>query len=82
MSCPRYSNSGRSKGFAFVEFETSEEAARALEANGVQPGPEHKSQHVQNLEKDPSELQSIVAFNKVIAFIEMVLRPYRCPRHC
>lgn len=31
VSIPRYKSSGDSKGFAFVEFETEEEACKAIE---------------------------------------------------
>lgn len=56
VSLPRYTRSGRPKGFAFVEFRTSKMALSALEAFGAL-----ESNIVATT--DPSQLQSIKTYN-------------------
>ncbi len=54
VSLPKYKKSGAIKGFAFVQFEKADSAARALEAFGFG---EEKAK-----EMDPAELDSIKSF--------------------
>lgn len=38
VSIPRYKSTGDPKGFAFVEFETKEQAEKAIEVSSSVPG--------------------------------------------
>ena len=49
ISLPRFKESGRPKGFAFIEFDTPETAEKALKAHG-------------NSEVNPADLMSIVTY--------------------